>query len=192
MDTRLRSASDEEFDLGNLFNQSAHNGEDSRLWFVVCAFVERVDYNDCRNPFLLERRNNQLLHLIAERLVSNIWVRLEERDENRSKVGVSVCELERKSGEYEAEVAAVLEIARAKERCPQQPISEEPLGSGLGNCGFSGPSESVEPVYRRLVKVFGPGFDFVQYGLPCPGEASLAIAVLISCSASTGAGAQYQ
>jgi hypothetical protein len=43
--------------------------------------------------------------------VHNIWIRPEERHKVGSKVGVSVCQLEGKGREYEAEIATVLEIA---------------------------------------------------------------------------------
>ena len=41
----------------------------------------------------------------------DVGIRLEERHEVRSKVGVFVCQLEGEGREYELEITAVLEIA---------------------------------------------------------------------------------
>jgi len=43
-------------------------------------------------------------------LVGDSRVRLHQRDEDRPKLGVSPCELNGESGEYELEVATVLEV----------------------------------------------------------------------------------
>ena len=45
----------------------------------------------------------------------NVWIRLEKGDEADSKVRVFVGKLEGKGGEYEAEVATVLEVSRTEE-----------------------------------------------------------------------------
>lgn len=73
-----------------------------------------------------------------------------------SEVGVSVCQLEGKGGEYEMEITAVLEIARTEERCSKAFFRKETFSDRLSDRRFPRPSEPVEPKDRRLVEVFGP------------------------------------
>jgi hypothetical protein len=58
--------------------------------------------------------------------------------------------LESKGGEDEVEVAAVLEIAGTKERCPKRPLGESPFANCLSNRGLASASESIQPEDGRL------------------------------------------
>jgi hypothetical protein len=59
-----------------------------------------------------------------------------------------VCQLEGEGGEYEAEVAAVLKVARAKEGRSKAGFSEDTLGNGLSDCGFPCSGKPVQPEDR--------------------------------------------
>jgi hypothetical protein len=52
LDPWFWSASNEEFDSGNLFDEPTQNGEDRRRWFVILAFVESVNHDDRRKASL--------------------------------------------------------------------------------------------------------------------------------------------
>ena len=91
----------------------------------------------------------------------NIRIRLEEGDEEGSKVGVFVCQLEGEGGEYVVEVATVLEVARTKKGRSKSPFGEEPLRDRLGDCRLPCPSKSVKPEHGRLVGVVGPRLDLI-------------------------------
>jgi len=104
-----------------------------------------------------------------------------------SKSGVFVCQLEGKGGEYEAQVAAVLEVSRTKEGCPQETIGKQMLSNGLSDCRLARPGEAVQPKDRRLVEVFSPRLDLAQDGLPRAPEAAPAIAMPILSPASAAA-----
>ena len=108
-----------------------------------------------------------------------------------SKVRVFVCELERKGGEDEVEVATVLEVSGAKKGCPQETISEQKLRDGLSDSRLPCSGEAVQPEDRGCVKVFSPRFDLVQDSLPRSPEAAPAISMLISSPASTAAAVQH-
>ena len=152
----LGSTGDEEFHLRDLFRQSPNDREDGGLWFVIRALVQCVDNNDRWNIRRFEWFDNHLLHLTVERLVYDVRIRLEEQDENRSNLRVFVCQLESNGREDEAEVAAILEIARTEERRSEKPVGEERFADRLGDRGLSSPGEPVQPEDGRLVEVFGP------------------------------------
>ena len=78
-----------------------------------------------------------------------------------SKARVFVCELESKGGEYEVEVAAVLEVARTKKGCSQEPIDKQTLRDCLSDCRLSCPGEAIQPEDGGCIKVFGPRLDLV-------------------------------
>ena len=73
-----------------------------------------------------------------------------------SKVGVFVCKLESKGGEYEVEVATVLEVSGTEKGCSQETIGEDMLSDGLSDGGLPGPGEAVQPEDGGCVGVFGP------------------------------------
>ena len=109
----------------------------------------------------------------------DIRVRSEEGHEVRSKLGVFVCQPKGESGEYELEVATVLEIARAKERCPKASFCEEPLRDGLSDRRFSCASKTIQPEDWRLVEVPGPRLDLVEHRVSRPFETSTAVAMAV-------------
>ena len=86
----------------------------------------------------------------------NIGIRPEEGHKVGSKVGVSVCQLEGESREYEVEIATVLEVARAKEGRSKAVLGEDTFGNGLSDRRFPCPCKTVQPEDRRLVEVLGP------------------------------------
>ena len=121
----------------------------------------------------------------------DVRVRLEEGDENGSKCWIFVCQLEGEGGEDEVQVAAVSEIARTKERCPQHAVSEDPLANCLGDRGLSGASQPIQPEDGRLLEVFDPRLDLVQDSLPCTPEAALSISMLVPRPRSAAAVVQH-
>ena len=86
----------------------------------------------------------------------NIWIRSEERDEERSKFEVFVSELEGEGGEDVVKVPAVPKIARTEEGRPQSLVGKETLSDGLGDRGLASPGEPVQPIDGGHVRVFGP------------------------------------
>ena len=109
-----------------------------------------------------------------------------------SKVGVFVCELERKGGEDETEVATVLEVSGAKKGCPQETISEDTLNDGLSDGRLPRPGEAVQPEDWGCVKVFSPRLDLVQDGFTRSPEATSTISMLISSPMSTAAAVEHR
>ena len=107
----------------------------------------------------------------------DIRIRLEEGDEDRSKLRVSVSELEGEGGKDVVEVPAVCEIARAEEGRSQSPVGKDVLGDGLGDRGLAGPSEPVQPVDGGHFEVFGPRFYLIQDSPPGSFEAAQATTV---------------
>ena len=81
---------------------------------------------------------------------------MEEGDKSGSEFWEFVGQLEGEGGEYEVEVAAVLEVTRTEERRPKLSVSKDPLAGRLGNRGLASPGEPVQPEHRRLLKIFGP------------------------------------
>ena len=65
-----------------------------------------------------------------------------------SKVGVFVCELERKGGEDEVQVATVLEVSGAEKGCPKETISEQKLRDGLSDGRLPCSGEAIQPEDR--------------------------------------------
>ena len=73
-----------------------------------------------------------------------------------SKVGVFVCELERKGGEYEVEIAAVLEVSGTEKGCSQEAIGEDTLSDGLSNGRLPCSGEAIQPEDGGCIEVFSP------------------------------------
>ena len=181
------SPGDEELDPRGLLDQPPHDGQDCGLRLVIRALVQGVDHDDCGNIRRSERLDYQLPHLAVERLVYDIWIRLEEGNEDGSEFMVLVCQLEGEGREDEVEIAPVLEIARTEEGGSQQPVGEDPFADRLGDRGLASPSQPVQPEDRRLIEVFGPRLDFAQNAFSGPFEATAAAAVAVLCSLCTTA-----
>ena len=96
--------------------------------------------------------------------MDNFWIRLHERDEDRSEFGVPPCELDGQGGEYEVEVAPVLKVSRAEERGPEASVCECPLGDRLRDGALPRSGESVQPVDGWLLEVPCPVPNLVQNG----------------------------
>ena len=109
--------------------------------------------------------------------MDNVWVGLEERDERGPK-GWVLCV------SWNASVGNELEILRSswpleqKKDAPKH-VCEHPFCSGLRDCGFPCPRESIEPEDRRLVEIFGPPLDFVQHALPSSFKAAAPVPMSI-------------
>ena len=110
---------------------------------------------------------------------------MNQRDEGGSKFGVSACELNRKGGEDEVEVAPVQEVPRTEERGSEVSICEHPLCDRLGDGALPGPGQSVQPVDGRLVEIPCPDFDLIQDSSAGSLQTAFAVAVAIFCGLST-------
>src|SRR5712691_7046820 len=95
--------------------------------------------------------------------------------------------MEGKGGEYEVQVAAVLEVSRTKEGRSQETIGKHTLSDRLSDRRLPCPGETVQPKDGGLVKVLGPRFDFLKYGLSCAPETASAVSLLICSPTSTAA-----
>ena len=94
--------------------------------------------------------------------IDNSWVRLDQRDEDRSELSIFTRELDRKGGEYEVEVAPIREVSRTEEGGTELSICERPLRNRLRDRALACPGQSVQPVDRGPVKIPCPEFDLVQ------------------------------
>ena len=92
------------------------------------------------------------------------WIGLHQWDKDRSKFGVPPCELDGQGGEYEVEVASVIEVSGAEEGGPETPVCERPLSNGLRNGALPRSGKPIQPVDRRLSEVRCPVPDLVQNG----------------------------
>jgi len=161
----FRSAGDEELNSRNIPNRLSQHEEDRRFWVFISALVESVNHNNGRNIRRSERFNQKLLHLVLERLVDNVRIGLEERNERGPKAWVPPRKLERQRGEDKLEVTAILDTSRTEERRSQTAIDEHPFCDRLCDRGFSCPREPVEPEDRRFVEILCPPLDLVQHAL---------------------------
>ena len=94
--------------------------------------------------------------------MGDFGIRLDQRDEGGSELGVPPGELDSKGWEYSLEVAPVLEVSGAEEGCTQPPVRKRPLRNSLCDGALARPSEPVQPVDLGFVEVAGPEFNFVQ------------------------------
>ena len=101
---------EEEFDIWDLGHQPPKHRQDGRSRVLVFTFVQGVNDDDSRNVGLLERLDNQPSHLVVQCFVGDFWIRLDQRDEDRSKLGVLACELSSECGEYELKVSSIFKI----------------------------------------------------------------------------------
>ena len=109
------------------------------------ALVERVDDDERPDSCFPEWADNEFLHLRAKRFLSDAGVRGQDRKQLLSEMRIAVSELEGEGGEDGAEVAPVVEISRTKETRTEPPVCKARFGKRLGNGGFSGSGEAVEP-----------------------------------------------
>ena len=96
--------------------------------------------------------------------MDDFWIRLYQRDEDRSKFSISPCELSSDGGENELEVPPVLEVSRTEEGSAKSSVGESPFRDCPSDGALPRPRESIQPVDRWLVKVVCPEFDLVQNG----------------------------
>ena len=108
------------------------------------------------------RHLNSNIHLVVQGLKSNSWIRLHQRDKDRSKFRVPACELNRKGGEDELEVTPILIVSRTEKRSPELTIRVHPLRDGLRDRALPRPSQPVQPEDGGLVEISRPEFDPVQ------------------------------
>ena len=73
----------------------------------------------------------------------DVWIRLEEGDEDGSEFVILVCQLEGEGWEDELEMTPVLEIARTEERGSKQPVGEDPLANRPGDRRLASPGHPV-------------------------------------------------
>ena len=111
--------------------------------------------------------------------MDDLWIGLDQLDEERSKLGVPPGELDGQGWEDGLEVPAVLEVPRAEEGCTQPPICKGPFRDRLRNGALPRPCETVQPVDGGFVEVAGPEFDFVQNCCPCSSETTIPVAMSI-------------
>ena len=94
--------------------------------------------------------------------INNSWIRSDQRDKDRSELGIFACELYSKSGEYVVEVAPIQEVSRTEEGGTELSIYEHPLRNRLRDRALACPGQPVQPVDRRPVEVPRPELDLVQ------------------------------
>ena len=111
--------------------------------------------------------------------MGNSWIRPHEWNKDRSKLGILSCELDAEGGEYELEVAPVLEVPRAEERGPKLSFCEHPFRDRLCNRTLSGPGQPIQPVDRRLAKVPCPQLNRIQDNSASTLETSITVTVSI-------------
>ena len=176
---RLGTAGDEEFDPFDLMHEPTKDGKDCRRGFLVFAFVQRVDHDYRRNAGFCKGLSYQLAHLTIQGVVDDLWVRLDQRNEYRSKFSIRASELNRKGGEDQLEVSPVFEVSRAEERGSEPSVRKSPLRDRLRDGALSCSSEPVQPVDRGPVKVACPELNLVQNGAAGSLEAPVTVTVSI-------------
>ena len=117
--------------------------------------------------------------------IDNSWVRLDQRDEDRSELSIFTRELDRKGGEYEVEVAPIREVSRTEEGGTELSICERPLRNRLRDRALACPGQPVQPVDRRPVDIPCPEFDLVQDGNAGSFQTSSPATVPILCCPCT-------
>ena len=157
------TTSKEEFDFRNLGHQSPEDGQDRRSRLLIFTFVQSIDDNHSRELGFIEGLDNQL-HLVIERFVGDVRVRLYQQSEDRSKFGVPACELSSQCWEYELKVSPVLIIPRTEERRPELIACKQPLCDCLRDRALPCSGKPVQPVDGGSVKILCPEFDTVQNG----------------------------
>ena len=111
--------------------------------------------------------------------MEDFWIRLDQLDELRSKLGVPPGELDSQGGEDGLEAAPVLEVSGAEEGGTQPSVRKRPFRDRLCDCALPRPGETVQPVDGGLVEVTGPQFNFVQNCCTCSSKTTTPIAVSI-------------
>jgi hypothetical protein len=159
--TWLWTTGNEELDFWDISQELSKDREDRRSGFFVFAFVQRVDYDYGRNAGFDEGLDYERFHLPIQRFLSDFWLRLDERNKGRSKCWIPPCELDGEGREDESEVASVLEVPGAKERCTKPTVCECPLGDRPCDGAFPRPGESIQPINRGLPEVACPKLDFI-------------------------------
>ena len=108
-----------------------------------------------------------------------MWVRLYQRDKDRSEFDVFASELSGQRREYELKVPPVLEIARTEEGSTELAIRKQPLRGSSRDRGLARSGQPIQPVDRELVRVPCPEFYGIQNGSACALETTFAVAVSI-------------
>ena len=112
-------------------------------------------------------------------LVGNSWIGLDQRDEDRPKLSILACELDREGGEYRVEVTPIQEVSRLEERGAELSACECPLCDRLRDGTLPRPSQSVQPIDRWPIEIPRPELDRVQDMSADSLEAAFAAAVPI-------------
>ena len=135
-----------------------------------------------------ERADDNLLHLGAEGLSSNIRVHPQDPKQLLSKTWVMIGKLECNCWEDCVKTAPILEVPRAEETGTEPSICETHLGKCLGDGRLSRPGEAVQPENTLVSLVCQPTFDLGKNILPRPPQASLPVPGTVSsfcCAAQT-------
>ena len=134
MNSRLRPASDEEFDKGNFVKVPGKYREKSQCWFIISALVQGINDNEHWDLCLLEYANNKCLHLKTKGFPSNVRVCRQHPEQLLSEAWVPVSELEGKGGGNCLEITPVLVVLRTEETHAEHSVCKADLCECLGNC----------------------------------------------------------
>ena len=84
------------------------------------------------------------------------------------------------------EITPVQVVPRTEERGTELPSCKHPLCDRLCDCTLPCPSQPIQPVDRRLVKVLCPEFDLIQDGPAGPLQTTVTVAMTILGPLRTG------
>ena len=131
MNWSFRLTSDEELGLWDLVYTAGEYQEDGGCRFLILTFIEGVNDDESRNAGGFERTDNELLHLQAEGLPSDIGTRLQDLEQLLLEKWILTSKLESECWEDHLEIAAVLKVLQAEEAGPEFSVCEAHLGKRL-------------------------------------------------------------
>ena len=112
--------------------------------------------------------------------MGNVGALLQDLKDLRSEIQILTGELEGKGWKDFLEIAAVLEVPRAEEASAELPIHEGCLGERLGDGGFPGPGEAVQPENTLGPFAREPVLNTLEDTFPRPLQTSLPIPATVS------------
>ena len=100
---------------------------------------------------------------------------LQDPKDLRSEIRILAGELEGERRKDSLKIAAVLEVSRAEEASTELPVHKGRLGECLGDGGFPGPGQAVQPENTLGPLAREPVFNVLEDTLPCTPQAPLPI-----------------
>ena len=131
MNWSFRPTSDEELGVWDLVYTAGEYQEDGGCRFLILTFIEGINDDESQNAGGFEWTDNELLHLQAEGLPSDIGTRLQDLEQLLLEKWILTSKLESECWEDHLEIAAVLKVLQAEEAGPEFSVCKAHLGECL-------------------------------------------------------------